>query len=94
MDGSYIQILIEVNVNLIFVTFHVLQGKHRDARQTYDKIIATIYGQCVGDALGLMTENMSKAECKKVSCLIFSVVLPVLYILNEIFSICVMSMLH
>uniref|UniRef100_A0A0B7BD36 ADP-ribosylglycohydrolase n=1 Tax=Arion vulgaris TaxID=1028688 RepID=A0A0B7BD36_9EUPU len=30
-----------------------------------DQILATIYGQCVGDALGLLTEFMSKKEAKK-----------------------------
>jgi len=40
---------------------------HREARRTYERILGTIYGQCVGDALGLLTENLSKEECKKVS---------------------------
>ncbi|XP_076447850.1 ADP-ribosylarginine hydrolase Tri1-like [Babylonia areolata] len=39
---------------------------HREARRTYDRIFATVYGQCVGDALGLLTENLTKEECKRV----------------------------
>ncbi|XP_046568085.1 ADP-ribosylarginine hydrolase Tri1-like [Haliotis rubra] len=37
----------------------------RDACRVYDRIYAAIYGQCVGDALGLLTETQSKEEAKK-----------------------------
>lgn len=43
-----------------------LQVMHREARKVYDRIFATIYGHCVGDALGLLTENLSKEDAKKV----------------------------
>ncbi|KAK7499928.1 hypothetical protein BaRGS_00008776 [Batillaria attramentaria] len=39
---------------------------HREARKVYDRIFATIYGQCVGDALGLLTENLTREETKRV----------------------------
>ena len=44
----------------------ILQVLRREVHRTYDKIYATIYGQCVGDALGLLTEGLTKDETKKV----------------------------
>ncbi|CAC5424615.1 unnamed protein product [Mytilus coruscus] len=32
--------------------------------ETMDRILATIYGQCIGDAIGLLTEFLSKSEAK------------------------------
>ncbi|CAC5424616.1 unnamed protein product [Mytilus coruscus] len=32
--------------------------------ETIDRILATIYGQCIGDAIGLLTEFLSKDEAK------------------------------
>lgn len=40
---------------------------HREAKKVYERIFATIYGQCVGDALGLLTENLTKEEAKRVN---------------------------
>ncbi|CAL1531811.1 unnamed protein product [Lymnaea stagnalis] len=34
-------------------------------KEVKDQIVATIYGQCVGDALGLLTEFMTKIDAKK-----------------------------
>ena len=31
-----------------------------------DQMLATIYGQCVGDAIGLLTEFLTKEEAKEV----------------------------
>ena len=31
-----------------------------------DQIFGTIFGQCIGDAIGLLTEFMTKAEAEKV----------------------------
>jgi len=33
---------------------------------TVDRILATIYGQCIGDAIGLLTEFLTKREAKRV----------------------------
>ncbi len=33
-----------------------------------DRIVGTIYGQCIGDAIGLLTEFMTKREAKVVRC--------------------------
>ncbi|KAK7102754.1 ADP-ribosyl-[dinitrogen reductase] glycohydrolase-like [Littorina saxatilis] len=52
--------------DLISQRFSPYKVMHREARRIYDRIFATIYGQCVGDALGLLTENLTKEECKKV----------------------------
>lgn len=38
----------------------------RELHRTYDRVYATIYGQCVGDAIGLLTEGLKKSEVKKV----------------------------
>lgn len=32
-----------------------------------DRILGTIYGQCIGNAIGLLTTYMPAANCKKVS---------------------------
>ena len=42
------------------------QVPRREIHRTYDKIYATIYGQCIGDAIGLLTEGLKKDEVKKV----------------------------
>ncbi|XP_064605521.1 ADP-ribosylarginine hydrolase Tri1-like isoform X2 [Liolophura sinensis] len=31
----------------------------------YDQIYATLYGQCIGDALGLLTETLTKGDAKR-----------------------------
>ncbi|XP_041350470.1 ADP-ribosylarginine hydrolase Tri1-like [Gigantopelta aegis] len=36
------------------------------AGQVYDRIYAILYGGCIGDALGLLTESLSKEEAKKI----------------------------
>jgi len=33
---------------------------------TVDRILATIYGQCIGDAIGLLTEFLTKREAELV----------------------------
>lgn len=35
--------------------------------ETEDRIWATLYGQCIGDAIGLLTEFMTVEDAKKVS---------------------------
>ena len=40
-------------------------------KQTTDQIQATLLGQCIGDALGLLTEFMTKEEAKKVIMWLF-----------------------
>jgi len=45
----------------------LIQVLRREVHRTYDRIYATVYGQCVGDALGLLTEGLTKDEIKKVS---------------------------
>ncbi|ESO99422.1 hypothetical protein LOTGIDRAFT_158508 [Lottia gigantea] len=44
---------------------HPYQVARKEACQVYDKIFGLIYGHCVGDAVGLLTENMSKEQAKK-----------------------------
>ena len=39
---------------------------HGGEERIKDQILATIYGQCVGDAIGLLTEFMTKEEAKEV----------------------------
>ena len=39
--------------------------------ETIDRIIATIYGQCIGDAIGLLTEFLSKREAKLVNIFVW-----------------------
>lgn len=34
--------------------------------RVYDQIYAIVYGHCIGDAIGLLTENLTKEEAKKV----------------------------
>lgn len=34
--------------------------------RVYDQIYAIVYGHCVGDAIGLLTETLTKEEAKKV----------------------------
>ncbi|WAR25846.1 hypothetical protein MAR_011550 [Mya arenaria] len=46
--------------------YRVSRVLRREVHRTYDKIYATIYGQCVGDALGLLTEGLTKEEIKRV----------------------------
>lgn len=42
--------------------------KHKQpSPETIDRILATIYGQCIGDAIGLLTEFLSKDEAKMVN---------------------------
>ncbi|XP_052781439.1 ADP-ribosylarginine hydrolase Tri1-like [Mya arenaria] len=45
--------------------YRVSRVLRREVHRTYDKIYATIYGQCVGDALGLLTEGLTKEEIKR-----------------------------
>ncbi|KAH3819253.1 uncharacterized protein LOC127832469 isoform X2 [Dreissena polymorpha] len=45
--------------------YRVSRLMRREVHRTYDKIYATLYGQCVGDALGLLTEGLTKDEIKK-----------------------------
>ena len=42
-------------------------AEHEVKDRIEDQIRAVIYGQCVGDALGLLTEFMPKKEAKSVS---------------------------
>lgn len=52
---------------IIFVRFLLLYLQQEGiAKPLADQILVTIYGQCVGDALGLLTEFMCKEEAKKV----------------------------
>ncbi|CAL1529105.1 unnamed protein product [Lymnaea stagnalis] len=46
-----------------FTPYSVTQ---KEAGQTYDKILATIYGHVVGDAIGHLTETLSKEQASKV----------------------------
>ena len=45
------------------------KGEGRDTRASklHRRILGTIYGQCIGDAIGLMTEFMDEEETKEVS---------------------------
>ncbi|PVD24337.1 hypothetical protein C0Q70_14817 [Pomacea canaliculata] len=52
--------------DLISRRFSPYKVMHREAKKVYERIFATIYGQCVGDALGLLTENLTKEEAKRV----------------------------
>ncbi|KAL3851757.1 hypothetical protein ACJMK2_015468 [Sinanodonta woodiana] len=45
--------------------YRVSRVPRREVHQTYDRIYATIYGQCVGDAIGLLTEGLNRDEIKK-----------------------------
>ena len=40
--------------------------RRREFHRAYDRIYATLYGHCVGDAIGLLTEGLTKEEVKKV----------------------------
>ncbi|KAL3868581.1 hypothetical protein ACJMK2_041382 [Sinanodonta woodiana] len=44
---------------------HQTDEPQRDLSQLEEQIKATIYGQCMGDAIGLLTEFMSKEEARK-----------------------------
>ncbi|XP_052082836.1 ADP-ribosylarginine hydrolase Tri1-like isoform X3 [Mytilus californianus] len=37
---------------------------YQPSLETMDRMLATIYGQCIGDAIGLLTEFLSKDEAK------------------------------
>ncbi|XP_052082859.1 ADP-ribosylarginine hydrolase Tri1-like isoform X3 [Mytilus californianus] len=39
-------------------------SNNQPSPETMDRILATIYGQCIGDAIGLLTEFLSKREAK------------------------------
>ena len=45
---------------------YLLKVPRREVHRIYDKIYATIYGHCIGDALGLLTEGLNKDDVKKV----------------------------
>ena len=48
------------------ICMFVFQLPRREVHRIYDKIYATIYGHCIGDAIGLLTEGLNKEEVKKV----------------------------
>ncbi|XP_062593715.1 ADP-ribosylarginine hydrolase Tri1-like [Saccostrea cucullata] len=37
----------------------------KGVNETFDRVYACVYGHCVGDAIGLLTETFSKTEAKK-----------------------------
>lgn len=39
--------------------------RRREVHRAYDRIYATIYGHCIGDAIGLLTEGLTRDEVKK-----------------------------
>ena len=47
-------------------SLHIFQVRRREFHRAYDRIYATLYGHCVGDAIGLLTEGLTKEEVKKV----------------------------
>ncbi|XP_052085314.1 ADP-ribosylarginine hydrolase Tri1-like [Mytilus californianus] len=37
----------------------------KEVNRVYDQIYAIVYGHCIGDAIGLLTENLTREEAKK-----------------------------
>lgn len=46
--------------------FCSFQALRKEVNRVYDQIYAIVYGHCVGDAIGLLTETLTKEEAKKV----------------------------
>ena len=44
----------------------LFQVPRREVHRAYDRIYATLYGHCIGDAIGLLTEGLTRADVKKV----------------------------
>ena len=44
-----------------------LAGLNVDIEERREQITATVYGQCIGDAVGLLTEFLSESQAKHVS---------------------------
>lgn len=47
-------------------TYVFTQRIRQEINRVYDKIYAAVYGHCVGDALGLLTETLTKDDAKRV----------------------------
>jgi uncharacterized membrane protein len=56
-------------LDLLFLIIHLFcpfQALRKEVNRVYDQIYAIVYGHCVGDAIGLLTETLTKEEAKKV----------------------------
>lgn len=51
--------------------FWSIQQIRKGANEAFDRIYACVYGHCAGDAIGLLTETLSKSDARKVYYNIF-----------------------